>query len=156
MRAIRIGHLARETGIATKTLRYYETMGLVSPVARTPAGYRLFDDSALERLAFVRRAKALGLTLTDIRRILEAREGAEQPCAHILDLLRARLAEVDGRLQAVSQLRSELSTLLDHLEERVKSDGLAPEGVCTCVQEITRWGDHREEEGETGHAQRPL
>ena len=58
---LRIGDVARESGVSVKALRYYETLGLVSPSGRTEAGYRLYSDDSLDRLRFVHQAQALGL-----------------------------------------------------------------------------------------------
>jgi DNA-binding transcriptional MerR regulator len=63
---LHIGDVSRESGVSVKTIRYYETLGLLSPSGRSPAGYRLYGQDVLDRLGFVRQAKALGLGLRDI------------------------------------------------------------------------------------------
>ncbi|MEW6473993.1 MAG: heavy metal-responsive transcriptional regulator [Actinomycetota bacterium] len=117
---MRIGELARQSGLSTKTIRYYEQIGLLSAPVRTASGYRDYDDSALERLAFVRAAQAVGLSLGEIRGILALRDDGETPCGHVLDLLRARSAELDRRIAELRRLRDELG----HLVER--AGGLDP------------------------------
>ena len=62
-----IGQVARTAGVATPTLRYYEQEGLLSPTTRSRAGYRLYDEQAVEQLRFIRSAQAVGFTLDDIR-----------------------------------------------------------------------------------------
>ena len=62
----RIQEVSQRSGFSAATLRYYEGIGLVPPVGRTPAGYRVYDDTTLARLAFVARAKQLGCTLDEI------------------------------------------------------------------------------------------
>ena len=66
----RIGELARWAGINPRTLRYYERIGLLAPSGRTDAGYRLYTEQDARRLAFIRRAQALGLSLAEISRVL--------------------------------------------------------------------------------------
>ena len=65
-----IGQVARATGVAATTLRYYEREGILTPTVRNGAGYRLYDAQAVERLQFLRSAQAVGFTLDDIRTLL--------------------------------------------------------------------------------------
>lgn len=80
-----ISRLGKLAGIEAKTLRYYDRVGLVRPSARTAAGYRLYEEHAADRLQFIRRAKALGMSLVDIGRILAVRDEGAAPCQHVLD-----------------------------------------------------------------------
>ena len=76
---MRIGELAEQAGISTKAIRYYEQVGILTPPARTPSGYRSYDPSALGRLGFVRAAQAVGLTLGEIRQIIAFRDNDRHP-----------------------------------------------------------------------------
>lgn len=70
---MRIGQLARQAGVALRTLRYYEELGLIQPVRRRPGGFRYYDETALQRLERIRQLKELlGFTLEEVRRILES------------------------------------------------------------------------------------
>lgn len=69
-----IGELARKTGVATRTLRFYETEGLLPEPDRTPAGYRVYPDRAVDRVRFINDAKAASFTLAQIREILSIRD----------------------------------------------------------------------------------
>ncbi len=71
---MRIGELARLADVNPKTVRYYESVGLLPPPKRAPNQYRLYDESDLNRLVFVRTAQRLGLGLNDVREILAFRE----------------------------------------------------------------------------------
>jgi MerR family copper efflux transcriptional regulator len=113
---VRIGDLAQRSGVTAKTIRYYEDIGLVGPPARTPSGYRDYEPSALERLAFIRAAQAIGLTLGEIRSIIALRDDGQTPCGHVLDLLRQRADELDRRIAELRSLRSELRRLVDRAE----------------------------------------
>ena len=108
-----IGELAAATGVATKTIRYYETIGVLDPPPRTPAGYRNYDDIAADRLAFIRAAQACGLTLGEIRSIVALRDRGVAPCGHVLEVLTARAADLDRRIAELRRLRGELHRLVE-------------------------------------------
>ena len=110
---MRIGDLASRSGVTAKTIRYYEDIGLVEPPARTPSGYRDYEPAALERLAFIRAAQAIGLTLGEIRSIIALRDDGKTPCGHVLELLRQRADELDRRIAELRTLRGELRRLVD-------------------------------------------
>ena len=65
-RTLKIGQLAKKSGVTTKTIRYYELIGLIHETDRTDSGYRLYDEKDVERLIFIRKAKGLGFSLSDI------------------------------------------------------------------------------------------
>ncbi|MFP5333452.1 MAG: MerR family transcriptional regulator, partial [Acidimicrobiia bacterium] len=70
-----IGELARQTGVASRTLRFYEDQDLLPPPDRTPAGYRTYPERAADRVRFIKDAQAAGFTLAEIREILTIRDG---------------------------------------------------------------------------------
>jgi len=70
---MRIGELAAAAGVSVKAVRYYEEIGVLAPPARTSSGYRDYDIEACDRLAFIRAARAVGLTLGEIRGIVALR-----------------------------------------------------------------------------------
>jgi DNA-binding transcriptional MerR regulator len=80
---MRIGELAERVGLTTHAIRYYERIGLLSPAPRTRNRYRRYGGDAIEELMFVRKAQHLGLTLADIRAVLEISEGGDPPCEHV-------------------------------------------------------------------------
>lgn len=106
-----IGDLASRTGLTVKTLRFYETVGILPETARLPSGYRHYDDSALARLRFVKAAQAAGLTLAEIRQVVALREGAGPPCQHVTDLLSAHAADLDRRIAELTSLRDDIALL---------------------------------------------
>lgn len=89
---MRIGELAVASGTTTKTLRFYEEAGLLPAPERTANGYRDYTPAALARLDFVRRGRTAGLTLAQIREILDIRDAGVAPCQHVHALLEAHLA----------------------------------------------------------------
>lgn len=109
----RISELARRSGFSASTLRYYETVGLLPDPERTDSGYRSYDDTALERLAFIARAKAMGLSLAEVAELVAL--WTDGPCPPARDRLRALL---EGKVAEVRTRQGQLTTLsaqLDHL-----------------------------------------
>jgi MerR family copper efflux transcriptional regulator len=109
--SVRIGELAERAGISAKAIRYYEQIGVLTPPTRTPSGYRDYGHADLGRLAFVRAAQAVGLTLGEIRQVVAFRDDGQTPCEHVAALLQRRAAEVDARIAELQQLRGELDRL---------------------------------------------
>src|SRR5918911_197322 len=99
---MRIGELARRSGIASTALRYYEKAGLLPPARRTPSGYRAYDATALQRLVFIRAAQAVGLSLPEIRDVIAIRDGGTAPCSHVVGLIQRRRAAVRVRIRRVT------------------------------------------------------
>lgn len=108
---MRIGEIAKATGTTTKTLRFYEAAGLLSPAGRSPAGYRQFGDDAVDRLDFIRRGRTAGLSLAQIRQIIEIRDTGTAPCRHVRDLLGSRLEALDRQISELQALRATVATL---------------------------------------------
>lgn len=126
---MRIGELAAATGTTTKTLRFYEAAGLLPAPERTPAGYRVYDANAADRLDFIRRGQSAGLTLAQIREVLAIRDAGDVPCSHVQQLLAERLADIDRQLAELSELRGMVSALHDGAGT-VDPDSCSPDRVC--------------------------
>jgi DNA-binding transcriptional MerR regulator len=105
---MRIADLARQAGVSTATLRYYEDQGLLRPARRTDAGYRVYGDDALHRVGFIQRAKSLGLTLREIQQLSERRSEASDGHARLRHALVHKLADTDRRIRGLETLRAAL------------------------------------------------
>lgn len=110
---MRIGELADRSGVATKTIRFYEEAGVLPPPSRNGSGYRDYGREALDRLDFVRRAQAAGLSLREIADIVAIRDGGAAPCEHVEQVLTRHLSQVREQLTELSELERHLNTLLD-------------------------------------------
>jgi MerR family transcriptional regulator, Zn(II)-responsive regulator of zntA len=108
---MRIGELASDTGTTTKTLRFYEESGLLPAAARTPGGYRDYTQDAVARLDFIRRGQAAGLTLAQIRQVLQIRDDGQPPCEHVRDLLEQRMSDLDTQITELRALRKTIAKL---------------------------------------------
>ncbi len=108
-----IGELARRSGLAATALRYYEKAGLLPESARTASGYRTYNPDVLPRLAFIRAAQAVGLTIAEIREVVAIRDVGTAPCTHVLELIERRRAEVHSRISELQQLEGDLMQLAE-------------------------------------------
>jgi DNA-binding transcriptional MerR regulator len=115
---ITITALARATNVASSALRYYEAEGLIAPLKRTKAGYRLYDAEARDRVLFIRMAQDAGLTLDDIRAVLEPR-GSTAACGAVRGILKQRLSEVRARIAALRRFEQALVTGISCRPKRV-------------------------------------
>jgi MerR family copper efflux transcriptional regulator len=128
-----IGVLASQADVNPRTLRYYERIGLLVPSARTDTGYRLYTDRDAGRLSFIRRAQALGLSLTEIADIIALREAGTTPCRHVRAVAQAKVAVIDARITALAALRDELTRLADRAEA-VEARDVEGSSICLAVE----------------------
>lgn len=109
---MRIGEFAAANGTTTKTLRFYEDAGLLPAPQRTSSGYRAYSPETVHRLEFIRRGRAAGLTLAQIREILGVRDAGTAPCEYVRQLLSTRLTDLDQQIADLQALRATVEELL--------------------------------------------
>jgi DNA-binding transcriptional MerR regulator len=112
--AMTIGAVAKATGCNIRTIRYYESVGLLAPPERTAGNQRVYDHGRVERLAFIRRARALGFPLDDIRELLGLSDQPDRPCASIDAVARRHADAVATRIEQLSRLKAELDRMVAH------------------------------------------
>ena len=120
MRTYTIGEAAQVAGVTTRAIRLYEAKGLVPVPERTDAGYRLFTDSDIDTLAFIRRGRSLGLSLDAIAEVIDISERGEPCCDRTRALLAQRLFEIDTAIADLQQLRATIAQA-----QRVEADPTA-------------------------------
>jgi len=103
-----VGTVAEAAGVSPKAVRLWEARGLLPPAERTEAGYRVFTDEDVAVLRFIRQAKALDLTLAEIKDILDLQRNGAAPCGRVTALLDSRIADIDRTLADLRQLRRTL------------------------------------------------
>lgn len=108
---MRIGTLARLTGLSTDTLRHYERKGLLS-ARRSSNGYRKYPPEAVDRVRLVQRALSVGFTLDELARVLRVREQGGAPCREVRELAAAKLESMEEQLHDLIALRDQLAALL--------------------------------------------
>jgi MerR family transcriptional regulator, copper efflux regulator len=116
MKGLTIGELARLGGVNRETVRYYERHALLPRPPRTVSGYRVFSEDALRRLRFVRRAKALGFSLREVKELLGLRVGSPHLCARVRARARAKIDDIDRRIEELRRMRAALERLVDACE----------------------------------------
>lgn len=130
---VQIKELSDRTGIARKTIRYYEQIGLLSPAKRAENRYRVYDNADIERLRFIKSARALDFTLQEIAQILATRDCDEPPCGHVMTLLQDHMDDIAARIHDLEQLHQELSTLYE-TGKQLPEDVQMRECVCHLIQ----------------------
>jgi DNA-binding transcriptional MerR regulator len=110
---MQINQLADLTGVSPKTIRYYESIGVLPEPHRSPNRYRDYDEADLERLKLVTGARRLEFSLGDITEIIAMRDRREAPCRMVLDKLAQKAEEIAHRIAELQQLEQELRHLHD-------------------------------------------
>lgn len=122
-KSFKIGEVAKVTGVGIETLRFYEKSGLVDRPSRTASGYRVYDASIIDRIAFIKKAQVLGFTLDEIRELISHKRAGESPCGHVRAKVRSRLEELDERIRQMTLYRDELAAELKQWEQKRESAG---------------------------------
>ena len=125
-RLLRSSELARLAEVSPDTLRHYEQKGLLPRPGRAPNGYREYPPEACARVRLIRRAVALGFTLTEVARVLALRDRGAAPCRSVRALAAGKLALVEGRLAELVAARDSLRAVLAHWDALIDQ---APEGA---------------------------
>jgi DNA-binding transcriptional MerR regulator len=146
-RWLKIGELARQTGLSIKTIRYYERRGLLEQPPRTEGGYRLYGPEEVARLRFVQRAKLLGLTLEEIRELVslaaDCNEGELVP--RLEEVLTEKLRETERKIAELSAFKNNL--LYYHRRTEELREGMPVEitcedvSFCGCLEAVTERGE---------------
>lgn len=106
-----IGQAAAQTEVSAKMIRYYESIGLMPAVVRTSANYRLYSDTDLHRLRFIRRARTLGFSIEQIRALLALWDDPNRASSEVKKLARAHAAELGERIREMQAMQRTLETL---------------------------------------------
>lgn len=110
MSSMRIGQLAKQAGVAVDTVRYYERNALLTPAGRLASGYRRYGMTELMRLRFIRRAKALGFSLDDVRELLALSD--ENDIAMVKRAAERKLGDIAHRIAELERIRAGLNSLV--------------------------------------------
>ena len=121
-----IGKVARRVGIRPSAIRYYERQRILQPTVRGANGYRSYNDNAVKLLLFVKRAQSLGITLKEIKPLLNLASQGQQPCGRVKQLARNHLQEIDQKIRELQALRNELRTLLRRRVARAHANEVCP------------------------------
>jgi MerR family copper efflux transcriptional regulator len=108
-RRITVSRAAQRAGLTAKAVRLYESKGLLAPTARTESGYRIYSERDVEMLRFIRQARTLGLSLEEIRDLIDLQRQGAQPCNKVLQVVEAHMLEIDRTMADLRTLRNTLA-----------------------------------------------
>ncbi len=108
---MKIQELAQQTGLSTKTIRYYESIGVLPSPRRAPNGYREYDEQSLKRARFVAGVRSLDLALDEIAEILAMQDRREAPCRTLLNLIEHKADQIEERIRLLRQMKDDLRQL---------------------------------------------
>jgi Cu(I)-responsive transcriptional regulator len=117
-----IGQAADQSGLPAKTIRYYESIGLIRPAGRTDGNYRDYDDSAVRVLQFLKRARAFGFSIEDCRELLSLYQERDRSSADVKAIAERRIAEIDRKVEELRSLRSALGALVKRCHGDARPD----------------------------------
>ncbi len=124
--------LARKTGVSSKALRYWETLGLVPKASRSPTGYRLFPPQTPAYIAFVKRSKEMGLKLQQMRAVLGLARQGRSPCGEVEGWIDCRIRELETEIRSLCALQESLKGL--HRDwSRASDSGSPSKGCCSLL-----------------------
>lgn len=112
MKPMTIGEVAKAAEIGVETVRFYEREGLIAEPPRRRSGYRQYPPDTVRRLRFIRRAKELGFTLTEIGELLELRVDPTKSCADVRTLARAKMADIEAKMLDLARIQAALAELV--------------------------------------------
>ena len=118
MKVLRIGEVARQTGIGIETIRYYERKGLLAEPNRRPSGYRQYDEAVVDRLKFIRRTKELGFTLAEISELLDLWVHSDAECCQVRQKAREKIEEIEQKVKALNGMKRALKNLVEQCEQQ--------------------------------------
>lgn len=135
-----IGELAARSGLTPDALRYYERLGLLAPPQRTSGGFRVYPAETLARLRFIKQAQMVGLTLNEIAALVTYQDqGGVRRCRQVRDLLRAKIRDLEAKLQELQEFRRTLSGYFQECERTLagaEESGAASEAQCPVLEDL--------------------
>ena len=126
-----IGQVTALSQVPIRTIRYYESLGLIEACDRTEGGFRQFDENILARLAFIKRSQSLGLSLQEIGELLQVYDRGELPCHDVQAKLENKIVDIDKQIEQLLTLRSELNGILSGWEN---FSNLQEGTICPVIQ----------------------
>ena len=121
MKSMKIGEVAKLAGTGIETIRFYEREGVLLEPKRRPSGYRQYDEATVERLEYIRRAKELGFTLSEIKELLNL-SFAHSNCDHIRQRAEGRITDIENKIRSLQQMKRSLRKILERCQTKNSTD----------------------------------
>ena len=125
-----IGKVARLAGVGIETIRFYEREGLIPNPPRSESGYRHYGEDSVARIRFIKKAKQLGFSLSEIGELLSLRAKPSGTCADVQHKAREKMAEIDQKVEALQSMRSALQELV------AECSGTGPRSKCPILNSL--------------------
>jgi Hg(II)-responsive transcriptional regulator len=132
MKALTIGHLAKEAGVNLETVRYYERRGLLPRPPRSPSGYRLFPAESRKRLRFIRRAQELGFSLKEIQELMSLSVSRSSSGRTVRRKAEAKIADIEAKIKSLAAMKRTLRKLTNACAE------CGPISACPILESLER------------------
>ncbi len=133
---LKIGELAKQTGLAVGTLRYYSDLGVLHPVQRGDNGYRYYSLDASQQVEFIKKAQALGFTLEEIKQILDVRDRGEKPCSLVQSLLDNKIEQLEIQIKQMTLFKAELEEYRTAWTNNPNPES-KPQEVCPLISSVS-------------------
>jgi len=131
-----IRELAKKTGVSSKALRYWESRGLLPKPGRTHTSYRVYPVSVVRKVQFIRKAKSIGFTLSEILSIFEITMQRGTPCEAVDAWASRKLEALDHQIALLTRLRSQLQRHRRRWRGRLPCPPLQPNEICCLIEEL--------------------
>ena len=128
---MKIGHLSKLSECSVQTIRYYEKEGLLDPPRRSEGNFRLYDQSALNQLKFIKRCRTLGITLSEIHQLIKLQNVHSESCSEVSSMIEKRVEEVQLKINELQHLEKELLKLCQKCHDDKNID------ECGIIEDLT-------------------
>lgn len=130
---LRIGEVAKQTGLAVGALRYYENLGLLTSV-RGNNGYRYYSPEAVHQVQFIKKAQAIGFSLEEIGEVLSLHKQGDMPCGFVQSLLQEKIDQLETQIQHMKEFKTELEDYRDRWSSTEPK--LSPGDICPLIETV--------------------
>ena len=134
---LKIGELAKHTGLAVGAIRYYESLGLLIS-ERGDNGYRYYSPSAIHQIQFIKKAQAIGLSLEEIGEVLSLHEQGNTPCGLVQSLLQEKIDQLGCQIKQMTEFKAELEDYRDRWASSQPEN--APGDICPLIETVSLSG----------------
>ena len=114
---MRIGQIAKETGLNVQSIRFYEREGLLPSVDRSTSGYRIYQKDSIKRIQFIKHAQDVGFSLKEISELLSLKVNPDGSCNMVQQIAAEKLKQLDERLESIRRMKLTLSSMMDMCDE---------------------------------------
>jgi DNA-binding transcriptional MerR regulator len=134
--SLKVGMVAKAVDVGVQTLHYYERLGLLPKPQRSAANYRLYSADVVRRVTFIKKAQAVGFTLSEIKEILALKSHGRAPCRKVAELGEKHFAEIDARLAQLRAYRRALAKALGDWRKETATERNCAGEFCDLIERL--------------------